>query len=193
MFYYISGTLVTVTTEYAAIDCSGVCYKLMISGTTYSKIATKLNSKALLYTYLNVREDIMELYGFSTEEELDCFKRLISVSGVGPKAALAILTALSVEAFISAINSGDARAISAAQGVGLKTAQKVILELKGKLLTTETAEPVANKNEDSSDAVNALIVLGYSRQQAVDAIKHCTSAKTVEEKIRDGLKYLSKV
>lgn len=196
MFYYINGTLVTMGEDYAAIDCGGVCYKLWISGTTYSAIAPQLGAKAKLYTHLNVREDVMELYGFATEEEQELFKLLIGVSGVGPKAACAVLTGLAPAALVSAVNAGDAKAISRAQGIGLKTAQKIILELGGKLsrlgisVGDSASAPAAVAGADS-DAMDALLVLGYRRDEAAAALKGVPAGLSLEDKISEALKRLS--
>lgn len=195
MFYYIKGKLVKLVGDFAAVDCGGVCYKLGISGSTYSAIAPMLGATVQLYTYLNVREDVMELYGFATEEELELFKLLIGVSGVGPKAAVSILTGLTVSSLTAAINAGDAKAISRAQGVGLKTAQKVILELSGKICTVGGDsdggyEPAAVAD---GDALDALMVLGYRRDEATAALKGLPPSLPLEEKISEALKRLSRI
>ncbi|MBR6594161.1 MAG: Holliday junction branch migration protein RuvA [Clostridia bacterium] len=197
MFYYIKGTLVTLGTDFAAVDCGGVCYKLQISGTTYSKAAGLLGKEALFYTYLVVREDLMELYGFATEEELDIWKLLIGVSGVGPKAAASILTGLTVQSLVSAINAGDAKAISRAQGIGLKTAQKVILELSGKLKGFAGGEESGVAYESTAvadgDAMDALLVMGYRRDEAMAALKGLPVAMPLEEKIGEALRRLNRI
>lgn len=194
MFYYIKGKLVKLAGDFAAVDCGGVGYKLWISGSTYSALAARLGGEVLLYTYLNVREDVMELYGFSTEEELSLFKLLIGVNGVGPKAAGAILTGLTVENLTAAINAGDAKAISRAQGVGLKTAQKIILELNGKLtgIGGEGAE-VPTSSAVDGDAMDALMVLGFRRDEAAAALKGLRADMPLEEKIGEALKRLSRI
>ena len=133
MYYYLNGTLAHLTPSTAVIDCGGVGYLLTISGSTYDSVIKNGGMTASgdtsgirvkLYTYQAVREDAIELYGFFTESECSLFKLLITVSGVGPKAATAILSALSVESFVAACAANDAKAISRANGVGLKTAQK---------------------------------------------------------------------
>ena len=184
--------------DFAAIDCGGVCYKLNISGTTYSALASKLGAAAKLYTHLNVREDVFELYGFATEEEQDLFKLLIGVSGVGPKAACAVLTGLSPEQLVSAVNAADARAISRAQGIGLKTAQKIILELGGKISklgvpAPEGASTPVSGGAADADAMDALMVLGYRRDEAMGALKGLPASLSLEEKIGEALKRLSKI
>ncbi len=196
MFYYIKGTLAHLASDFAAVDCGGVCYKLGISARSFSALAPRLGGEVLLYTYLNVREDIMELYGFCTSEELDCFKLLIGVSGVGPKAAGAILSELDVVSLSRAVASGDAKAISRAQGVGLKTAQRVIIELKGKLsadggeLDLADSAPVGG---DVGSAMDALLVLGYRRDEAAAALRGVDASLPLEAKIAEALKRLSKI
>ncbi len=198
MFYYIKGTLAHMGNDFAAVDCGGVCYKTWISGTTYSAIAAKLGSAVKLFTHLVVREDVFELYGFATEEELELFRLLIAVSGVGPKAACAVLTGLDPSGLASAINAGDAKAISRAQGVGLKTAQKIILELGGKIakLGVETGEASALQAGASSvdaDAVATLMGIGYRRDEATAALKGLPASLSLEEKIGEALKRLSRI
>lgn len=198
MFYYIKGTLAHMGNDFAAVDCGGVCYKTWISGTTYSAIAAKLGSGVKLFTHLVVREDVFELYGFATEEELELFRLLIGVSGVGPKAACAVLTGLAPSGLAAAINAGDAKAISRAQGVGLKTAQKIILELGGKIakLGVDAGEASALQNGASSvdaDAVATLMGIGYRRDEATAALKGLPASLSLEEKIGEALKRLSRI
>ncbi len=157
-----------------------------------------LNTETTVYTYLNVREDAMELYGFSTPNELDSFKQLITVSGVGPKAALAILSVLTPDKLALSIASGDAKAITKAQGVGAKIANRIILELKNKFsteLTEEQSELVGAVQmtagaENVGEAIEALVQLGYSRSEAAAALGKLDSTLPVEELIRQALKSL---
>ena len=205
MYYYLDGALALLEPDRAVIDCGGVGYLVSITRKTYDPLAaggafqasgSTVGKNAKLYTYYAVREDAAELYGFFTERERDLFKMLISISGVGPKAALAVLSVLSPDDFITAVASQDAKAISAAQGVGLKSAQKIILELKDKLTAWDmTEDPVANADVPSAgtdvfkEAVNALVVLGYSRQEAASAVRKASGA-TLEELIRSALSKL---
>ena len=205
MYYYLDGALALLEPDRAVIDCGGVGYLVSITRKTYDALAaggafqasgSTVGKNAKLYTYYAVREDAAELYGFFTERERDLFKMLISISGVGPKAALAVLSVLSPDDFITAVASQDAKAISAAQGVGLKSAQKIILELKDKLTAWDmTEDPVANADVPSAgtdvfkEAVNALVVLGYSRQEAASAVRKASGA-TLEELIRSALSKL---
>ena len=136
MFYYISGALTHLFPNTAVLNAGGVGFKLTVSNNTYDAIAPRASKseEVRLYTYMAVREDDMELFGFASESELDMFKLLITVSGVGPKAALAILSAFTPEKFILAVSTEDKKAISRANGIGPKTAARIILELRDKLL-----------------------------------------------------------
>ncbi len=200
MFYYLEGKLFLPELSTAVIDCGGVGYKLTISATTRSAVCLKIGQTVKLYTYLSVREDAMELFGFFEEEELTAFTQLISVSGVGPKAAIAILSVLSVEQLNRAVLTGDAKSISRAQGVGAKIAARVVLELKDKLAKAlgVSAEDLPDAPPESgvqalSDALNALMVLGYTRGEATAALKKIDPAgKSTEDLIKEGLKLLAK-
>ena len=136
MFYYLNGTVAHIEPYLAVIDCGGVGYACRT--TSYTLSALKKGDKGKLFTHLNVREDAMELYGFATQEELTLFQQLISVSGVGPKAALSILSASTPANLALSIITGDEKALTCAQGVGKKIAQRVILELKDKLSKGQT-------------------------------------------------------
>ncbi len=205
MYYYLNGTLALLEPDRAVIDCAGVGYLVSITRKTYDSLAAggafqasgnTVGKTVKLYTHYLVREDAAELYGFYSEHERDLFKMLISISGVGPKAALAVLSTLSADAFIAAVASQDARAIATAPGVGLKSAQKIILELKDKLTSWDTdSEALPGEGAPSAtgdvvkEAVNALVVLGYSRQEAVNALRKA-SGTTLEELIRSALSAL---
>ena len=207
MFYYISGKLALANPTTAVIDAGGVGYKLTISENTYNSLPPRHTAEApnaKLFTYLAVREDGIELFGFATRTELATFKLLISVSGVGPKAAMSILTLLTPEKFALAVCTDDKKTISKANGIGPKTAARVILELKDKLMKenptaasmpaalTETAS-VGGGRGKLSEAVDALLVLGYSRAEAMNAIKDIDTDKIeLEEIIRLSLKKLMK-
>lgn len=210
MYYYISGKLTILESNVAVIDAGGVGYKLSISGTTHDSLPTpKFNAEEApnvrLYTYLAVREDDMELFGFYSNEELSAFKLLISVSGVGPKAAMAILTLLTPEKFALAVCSEDTKTLSKASGVGAKTAARVVLELKDKL-SKENASAISGGSSQSSisisseapknrlsEAQDALVVLGYSRSEAVSVLKTIdTAGLELEDIIRVALKKLMK-
>lgn len=133
MYDYFKGTLAFLRTDAAVVECGGVGYRLAVSASTHAKLSPLLGREATLFAYLAVREDAMELYGFSDETERALFIHLLSVSGVGPKAALSVLSTLPADRLAVCVAAGDAKAIASAPGVGLKTAQKIILELKDKL------------------------------------------------------------
>lgn len=198
MFYYIKGTVAHIDSERAVIDCGGVGYNCATSFYTLSSL--NLGEVAKLYTYLHVREDVFNLYGFASESELECFKLLLSVSGVGPKAALSILSANSPEQFAMAVIKGEEKTLTVAQGIGKKTAQRIILELKDKL-SKEQQEgdweniPVPNMQNasKSSDAAAALAVLGYSSAEVSMALRGLdVETLSLEELIRQALKQLNK-
>lgn len=207
MFYYISGKLVRLEPTFAVVDVGGVGYKLTVSGTTYDAMPPRSVSeppKVTLYTHLAVREDDMELYGFATQAELSSFRLLLTVSGVGPKAALAVLSLLSPEKFALAVCTDDRKTISRANGIGPKTAARIILELKDKMLKESggaipdggafSSAPAAPAGRGKlSEAVDALIVLGYSRPEALTALKSVdTEHLELEAIIRAALKNLMK-
>lgn len=207
MYYYITGKLALLDSGYAVIDAGGVGYKITISTTTYSAMPPHLSVKEAptvkLYTYMAVREDGVELFGFITEEELSAFKLLITVSGVGPKAAISILSQLSPTKLAVAVCTEDRKAISAANGIGPKTAARIILELKDKLKDrfdgdagdTDAADAYAGTATTSKlkDAQDALGVLGYSRAEASAALKGIdTESEELDDIIRLALKKLMK-
>ena len=199
MFYYVKGTLALTEPTFAVVECGGVGYKLTISGTTLSKIAGHLNETVTLYTHLSVREDAFELLGFYSSEELNAFKLLITVSGVGPKAAIAILSIMTPEKFAYSVSVGDAQALAKASGIGGKTAARIILELKDKVakelnaVDTDTGE-VYEAPQDSgkvSEALSALMVLGYTRAEAERALSGVDLGGSLENIITSALKKLA--
>lgn len=206
MFYYISGKLAHLESGVAVIDAGGVGYKLTISGTTYDAMppnrSVKEPPQVLLYTYMAVREDGIELFGFSSEDELASFKMLITVSGVGPKAAISILSELTPTKLAIAICSDDKKAISRANGVGPKSAARIVLELKDKLKgqsfsdsdgETISAEELSATTPSGKrkDAEDALTVLGYSRNEASAALRSIdVDSLELDEIIRLALKKL---
>lgn len=184
----------------AVIDAGGVGYRIFITGNTLGKLAGKVGSRVKLYTHFSVKEDAMELYGFYTEEELASFRMLISVSGVGAKSAVSILSLMSPERFAAAVMNGDSKAIAKANGIGNKTAQRIILELKDKVgkelapdggtYGTEIEEVTSGNN--ISEATNALMVLGYTRAEAAFALKGLDQGLELEALIRTALTKLMK-
>ena len=199
MFYYLSGTVAHVEAYLAVIDCGGVGYACRTTAYTLSSL--KKGDKGKLFTYLNVREGVMELYGFSTQEELNLFQQLISVSGVGPKAALSILSATTPANLAMSIITGDEKALTCAQGIGKKIAQRVILELKDKLAKGQTlaaggasagaAVTVIPQNK-LSEASAALAVLGYTQGEINLALKDVDMEQPLEQVIRQALKKMVK-
>ena len=199
MFYYVNGTLAVCEGSTVVVDCGGVGYKLTVSDNTFSKVAGKMGSEVKLFTYLSVREDAIELFGFSSNDELSAFKMLISVSGVGPKAAMAILSIMTPEKFAFAVSTGDVKGISKANNVGKRTAERIILELKDKVakelfaVDTETGEVFAPQaeTETSAEAVSALMVLGFTRAEAVAALAGANPADPLEKQIKAALARLA--
>lgn len=199
MLYNLKGTLTASDVNYIVVECSGVGFKCFATLNTVKNIG-KTGDSVNVYTYLSVREDAMDLYGFATMAELDSFKLLISVSGVGPKAALAILSELTPDRLALCVASGDSKTITLAQGVGKKTAERVVLELKDKMGAVSSPENAVAVNAVSSDAggsdtaeaVEALVALGYSRSDAAAAVAALDKKLSVDEMIRQGLRQLAK-
>ena len=194
MFYYLKGTVAHVAPYLAVVDCGGVGYACHT--TTHTLSYLKKGEQAALYTYLNVREGVFDLYGFSTEEERNCFELLIGVSGVGPKAALAILSSTTPNNLALSIVTGDEKALTAAPGIGKKIAQRIILELKDKLAKEQTSfssdgpVPViaAGGANKAGEASAALAVLGYGTPEIAAALKGVDMEQPLEEIIRQALK-----
>ena len=202
MFYYLDGTVAEILPYLAVIDCGGVGYACKTTNNTLASL--KKGQRGKLYTYLNVGEGIFELYGFATQNELNSFKMLLGVSGVGPKAALAILSATTPESLAMAIVTEDAKTLTAAPGIGKKIAQRIILELKDKM-ARETAgggldfsggkgvpaAPVFTNK--ATEAAQALAVLGYSSQEVSMALKGVDVENLpLEDIIRQSLKKMVK-
>lgn len=201
MFYYLNGVVAHTGPYLAVIDCGGVGYACKTTNYTLSTL--KRGEKAKLYTYLHVREEIFELYGFSTENELNCFQMLIGVSGVGPKAALAILSSVTPERLATAIITGDEKALTGAPGVGKKIAQRVILELKDKLAKGQIGIPAgegysqveatAIPENKAGEASAALAVLGYGPAEINEALKGIpVDELSLEAIIKQALKKMVK-
>ncbi len=201
MFHYFNGTLAFCALNTAVVECAGVGYRLTISAMTLSRLAGREGTTVRLYAYLAVREDAVELYGFSSEEELEAYKMLIGVSGIGPKAALAILSLFTPEKLAQAIAEGDTRAISRAQGVGGKTAARVVLELKDKCgAFREEAGGEAGADDASAssfadggaaEAAEVLAVLGYTRAEIASALKKADPTLDSGELVKFALKQLA--
>lgn len=203
MFYYISGKPMLPDMTCAVIDAGGIGYRLTVTQNTHAALSRSDNETVKLYTHMAVREDGVELFGFYTTEELEAFKLLISVSGVGPKAAISILSQLSPRKLSLAIVTDDKKAIAQANGIGPKTAARIILELKDKLKSVSfgaedsanlpTAAETAAGGGKLADAQEALMALGYSRSEAASVLGSIdTENREVDEIIRLALKKIMK-
>ena len=203
MYYYIKGELMVSGLNMAVVDAGGVGYKMTISENTYRSLPRRGEKPPVvtLYTYLSVREDGIELFGFESERELSSFKMLTSVSGVGPKAAMSILSVFTPEKFALAVCTEDTKAISKANGVGAKTAARIVLELRDKLMKETPSEVLAGKTVTSipsgavgkgkmGEAQDALTVLGYTRAEAMSALSGLDGSLELEELIKQALKKL---
>lgn len=198
MFYSVSGNVVDYSTNFVAVDSGSVAFLCFTSMQTAAKCSI-IGEKVTLYTYMNVREDAIELYGFYDKEELDCFKMLINVSGVGAKMALSLLSEYTPDKIILSIAAGDHKALTKASGIGTKLAQRIVLELKDKIgsLSVTSSENVAavsqvTQNSVTSEAVAALVMLGYGQSEASIAVSGLDPSLSVEELIKQSLKLLSK-
>lgn len=201
MYAYIKGSLEIKTTEYVVVETSGIGYKIFMSETAIDKLG-EIGSIVKIYTYLKVREDDMSLYGFNTNEELRMFELLLSVSGVGAKSAIVILSNITPSSFALAVITDDVAKLKKLPGIGPKTAQRIILELKDKLKAVqdtdkEELEEILTKKEEVgqniSEAIAALQVLGYGRKEIEKAFeKFDTINLSLEDIIKKGLLYLSK-
>lgn len=205
MFYYIKGKLVLNEESRAVIDVGGVAYSMTVSANTQTSISSKsFNGDTIitLYTHLSVREDGIELFGFKDTDELNMFKLLITVSGIGPKAAMSLLSFMTPDGIATSIFNDDKKSISKAPGIGPKTAARIILELKDKLSATKVSSSDADTNDifvssrDTSkynEAIDALTVLGFNRSAASEALKTVdTTTLELEDIIREALKKLMK-
>ena len=193
MYYYIKGELVLKQDSFAVVDNSGVGYKIYTSGLSLEGVS--VGDDVTFYTYLYVREDIFDIYGFTKNDELTMFLHLLSVSGVGPKAALAILSTLTPNQLVLAVMTNDAKTLTKANGVGSKMAQRVILELSGKLknseiLPDESIPETVTLDTGAVEAVSALTVLGYSQAEAKKAVSKVDPTLGVEEIVRKALAHL---
>ena len=196
MLYRLRGSLIHTEPSFAVIECAGVGYKCYTTMNAQRSLPA-IGKEAVLYTHMNVREDAVDLFGFSSLAELNCFKLLTSVSGVGPKVGLAILSVLSPEQVAVAVAAGDFKTLTMAQGVGNKLAQRVILELKDKLKAlgggeeVTAAAGVVNAAGNAAEAMNALTVLGYTPSDVAPVVAQFDSSLPVEELIRLTLKAMA--
>ena len=192
MIYNVRGTLTYTDINYAVVECGGVGFKCFVSMTTLKELPP-LGKEANLYTYLSVREDAMDLFGFATQQELDAFKLLITVSGVGPKAAMAVLSVLPPDRLSIAVSSGDVKSIQSAQGVGKKTAErkdKMLGIAPSNAAAVQSIQAVAS-NSDAQEAVEVLVSLGFNQSDAATVVGAMDKGLSVDDMIRKGLKQLS--
>lgn len=201
MFYYVRGELVFTEPGVAVVDCAGVGYKLLVSDNTLGKLASMDKKEVLLYTYLYIREDAVDLIGFASKEEMSAFKMLITVSGIGPKAAMSILSLLSVEKFALAVSTQDIKTISKAPGIGKKSAERIVLELKEKVAKEFAVVGTGDAGEETNveenlgsnyeEAEKALMVLGYTKAEAQTALKGVPPTATLEEMVSAALRKMA--
>lgn len=198
MIYSVRGKLIHTESELAVVECSGVGYACKTTFYTLQKI--KGQDEVMLYTHLAVRENDVDLFGFSSMEELECFKMLITVSGVGPKAALSILSFNTPSQFALAVATGDSKSLTKCKGIGAKTAQRIVIDLKDKVAKQGTVS-VRGEEEAALDvsqtgavgeAITALVVLGYSQSEAAAAVSKADPNLPVEEIIKKALLQLAR-
>ena len=189
MISFVKGNIQYVGKDFAEVFCAGVGYKIFCSASTLGGFFE--NKDVELFTYLHIRENLQDLYGFSTREERDFFETLLDVSGIGPKGAVGILSAAPVGMLKTAIASGDMSVLTKVSGIGQKTAQRVVMELKGKIKDLPTQ--VTEGFREGGDVIEALVSLGYSRFQAQTAVTSIPSGvEGVENKVKEALKILAK-
>lgn len=199
MLYSVKGELIHIEPRVAVISCGGVGFRCQITMNTARQLPS-VGNEAMLYTMMNVREDAIELFGFATQEELASFKQLTSISGVGPKVGLSILSELSPERVALAVAAGDYKALTKAAGVGPKLAQRILLEMKDKVkaLTSSAggfempSSGAVSAAGNAAQAVDALTVLGFTAGEASAAVGKLDSALPVETLVRDALKMLAR-
>ena len=197
MIYSVRGKLTHIENNLAVVECAGVGYAVRTSAVTISRLPG-LGEETTLYTYLHISENSMVLFGFADQGELNCFKMLLGVTRVGPRAALSVLSSVTAEQFALAVASGDAKTLSRAPGLGMKTAQRIILELKDKISKEQAAAgismpeiPLMSSSSNASEAINALVVLGYTQSEATGVITKLDPELSVEDMIKQGLQKLA--
>ncbi len=201
MIYSVSGKLIAKEPAMAVVECGGVGYACRTTFTTLSQLGS-VGETVFLYTTLSVREDAVELFGFCTKQELQCFQLLISVSGVGPKVALAILSDMMPDRFLLTVASGDSKTLTKSKGVGAKSAQRIVMELKDKiagesigLLAKEDVAAVVNTSDASSnvgEAMEALVTLGYTQSEVAPVLAKMDAGLSSSELIRRTLQEFGK-
>ena len=206
MYAYLKGTLEEITEDNIVVEVGNIGYNVKVSTTT-TEVLPGIGSEVKIYTYTLVREDTFSLYGFLTKDDLEIFKKLITVNGIGPKGGLAILSVMNADALRFAIMAGDAKSIAKAPGVGNKTAERVILDLRDKISLEDTLRGIDGSSENvngtltggagtdnvmKKEAIEALVALGYSASDATSAVKkvEVTEDTTVETILKAALKYM---
>ncbi|MCQ2455280.1 MAG: Holliday junction branch migration protein RuvA [Clostridia bacterium] len=199
MIASLNGKLIIKEQNYVVVECGGIGFRCAITYSTYNSLGN-IGENVFLYTHLAVREDAMDLFGFSKKEELEAFKLITSVSGVGTKIGIAILSEFSADKVTLFIATGDAKSLTAASGVGLKLAQRIILELKDKIGSVsaigqmEELKSIGNAsvNTNSKEAIEALVLLGYTQSEATLAVGKLDPTLPTDELIKSGLRALSR-
>ncbi|MBR3968985.1 MAG: Holliday junction branch migration protein RuvA [Clostridia bacterium] len=199
MIATLNGKLIIKELNYVVVECGGVGLKCYVTQNTHATVGN-IGDIVFLYTHLSVREDALDLYGFSTSQELDVFKLITSVSGVGSKIGLAILSEFTPDKIMLSIASGDAKSLTAASGVGIKLAQRIVLELKDKVGSISAGElnfdvkavGNATANSSSKEAIEALVSLGYSQSEASLAVGRLDQTLNTNELIKQALKSLAR-
>ena len=197
MIYSVRGKLTHIENNLAVVECAGVGYAVRTSAVTISRLPG-MGEETTLYIYLHISENSIDLFGFADQGELNCFKMLLGVTRVGPRAALSVLSSVTAEQFALAVASGDAKTLSRAPGLGMKTAQRIILELKDKISKEQAAAgismpeiPLMSSSSNASEAINALVVLGYTQSEAAGVITKLDPELSVEDMIKQGLQKLA--
>ena len=197
MIYSVRGKLTHIENNLAVVECAGVGYAVRTSAVTISRLPG-MGEETTLYTYLHISENSIDLFGFADQGELNCFKMLLGVTRVGPRAALSVLSSVTAEQFALAVASGDAKTLSRAPGLGMKTAQRIIFELKDKISKEQAAAgismpeiPLMSSSSNASEAINALVVLGYTQSEAAGVITKLDPELSVEDMIKQGLQKLA--
>lgn len=201
MIYSLNGRLAVKEINFVVVECGGVGYGCRTSYNTVSQIGD-IGSEVMLYTHLYIREDAAELFAFATQQELSCFRLLISVSGVGPKAAISVLSDVTPEKFAFLVASGDSKAFIRTKGIGAKTAQRIVLELKDKISSESlggaftgssvSSSPAGIPGSDSvSEALEALMVLGYSQGEAMAVLGKLDPALSTQDLIKETLRLMT--
>lgn len=199
MIYSLRGTLIANESNYIVVECMGVGYKCLTSYNTQNAFFGKLNKEVFVYTYMNVRQDAVDLFGFESSNELECFKLLTSVSGVGPKAALSVLSQFNPGKISMIISAGDSKSLTSVPGIGAKTAQRIVLELKDKLTnkiykaaTSPAGSSAPVDNKKITEAMEALGMLGFSGTDVLPILSEMDENLSATEMIQKTLKTLGK-